>query len=119
MHFEKIITEGNVIRALGDYPLRSNSAFYSFSFCNGILTWLSKSVKGTPKNLIVLFEQFTALYGALKDAHAATRIESFGELDSIIFTWEKGPETMTLGYSIVAGSEGMALTYETSKGCSK
>ncbi len=119
MNFAKIIEEATEITALGDYPLNQNSRFYSFGFCDEKLTRLVKSVKGSMKNFITLFEKFSGSYGKLKDSYAKTQVESFGEIKSISFIWAVASEKVTLNYSIVPKSEGINLIYETNKKCSQ
>lgn len=119
MNFEKIIDKGTAIRALGDYPLTPNSSFYSFGFCDDKLVSLTKGVKGTTKNLIILFEKFSTTYGELKGAYATTQIESVGEINSISFRWEKDSDKIILNYSIVPSSERINLIYETKNKCYK
>lgn len=87
--------------------------FRNFFFRNDRLCNYCKSVEPSIKNFIILFNQFTGLYGKPIDSHSEIRIDNDGETRTISFFWRIQSETVRLKYYVFPTNDQLDVMHYT------
>jgi hypothetical protein len=105
--------EGTLILANGDIRRE-----YAFVFCKGRLVGLSKLLKPSMKNFIVMSEKVIDTHGKPFDMRADTRFDSFIETNSILLRWmTKEEETVSLIYLTSPARDQFSIEYSIRSTC--
>jgi hypothetical protein len=106
-------SEGALILANGDVRRE-----YALAFCKGSLVGLSKLLKPSMKNFIVMSERLIDAHGNPIDMRADTRFDSFIETNSILLKWMiKKEETVSLIYSTSPARDQFSIEYSIRSTC--
>jgi hypothetical protein len=100
-----------------DLPQKQTNRLFKFTFCNDKLVAFEQTLKASPKNLIIVTQNYVRQYGQPIKVDAGTNVVSSGEKATMVLYWRIRNYFIGLRYITLPNGDDMAVVYEVNNNC--
>lgn len=100
-----------------DQPEKGSNRQFVFDFCNEKLVGFQQEMAPSPRNLMIIINNYISKYGQPIKVSASSNVTSIGDKNELSLYWRKGLDVVGVKYSITQPIEQLLMQYDVPNNC--
>lgn len=100
-----------------DQPEKGSNRQFVFDFCQDKLVGFQQEMAPSPRNLVIMINNYNAKYGQPTKVNAGSSVTSIGDRNELALYWRKGLDIVGIKYSVTQPIEQLMLQYDMPNNC--
>jgi len=100
-----------------DQAEKGSNRQFVFDFCNDKLVGLQQEMAPSPRNLMIIINNYNTKFGQPIKVNAASNVTSIGDKNELALYWRKGLDMVGVKYSVTQPIEQLLLQYDAPNNC--
>jgi len=100
-----------------DQPEKGSNRQFVFDFCNDKLVGFQQEMAPSPRNLMIIINNYISKYGQPIKVSAGSNVTSIGDKNELALYWRKGLDVVGVKYSITQPIEQLLMQYDVPNNC--